>query len=121
MTDHACVVIDQEWERDRVFYPTVLKTGSQYRMWYGAYWTARPQTTALGFATSEDGLIWRKNPNNPVFTPDPNRPWESHYTTSQSVLPLEDGSFRIWYATRKAPPSINKYFAIGTARWAGIR
>jgi hypothetical protein len=27
----------------------------------------------------------------------------------------------IWYATRKAPPFVNKNFAIGTARWDAPR
>jgi hypothetical protein len=25
----------------------------------------------------------------------------------------------MWYASRKQPPFVNKYFAINTARWAG--
>jgi len=89
-------------------------------MWYGSYWAGHKQMTAIGFAVSDDGFNWEKNPNNPVFRPNPTRPWESHYTTSQSVLRLSDGSFRIWYAARKAPPHINKYFAIGTAKWSGL-
>jgi hypothetical protein len=32
---------------------------------------------------------------------------------------LPDGSFRYWYASRKAPPFLNLYFAINTARWTG--
>jgi hypothetical protein len=32
---------------------------------------------------------------------------------------LADGSFRYWYASRKAPPFLNLYFAINTARWTG--
>jgi hypothetical protein len=30
---------------------------------------------------------------------------------------LDDGSFRIWYASRRKPPFVNKYFAINTAVW----
>ena len=33
-------------------------------------------------------------------------------------LALPDGSWRIWYASRPAPPFDHKYFAIGTASWA---
>jgi dienelactone hydrolase len=118
-TETPCIVIDQDWERSRLFYPAVLKHEGQYVLWYGAYWSARDNTTAIGSAVSDDGLTWRKAPNNPVFTPDESRPWESHYTTSQSVLKLDDGTWRMWYASRKAPPFLNKYFAIGTARWEG--
>ena len=117
VTPEPCVVIDQEWESGNLFYPTVLKLGDTYQMWYGSYWTGRKNTTALGFAVSVDGLNWRKHPDNPVFRPDPDRAWESHYTTSQSIVRLPDGSLRIWYASRKAPPFVNKYFAINTAVW----
>ena len=113
------VTIDQSWEKTRLFYPYVLQTDDVYLMWYGSYWSEQPHKTALGFAVSADGLEWHKHPQNPVFRPDPARAWESHYTTSQSVVRFADGSFRIWYASRKAPPFVNKYFAIGTARWDG--
>lgn len=112
-----CIVIDQKWERSRLFYPTVLKINNVYLMWYGSYWRERANTTALGFAASVDGLTWHKYPQNPVLRPDPKRAWESHYVTSQSVMRLKDGSFRIWYASRKKPPFVNKYFAINTALW----
>ena len=115
----AVMVVDQAWETHRLFYPTVVKADGLYVMWYGSYWSGHPSKTAIGSAVSVDGIAWRKNPNNPVLRPDPKRPWESHYTTSQSVLRLEDGTWRIWYASRKAPPFRNKYYAICTARWSG--
>ncbi len=111
--------IDQPWERGRLFYPTVVRADGLYCMWYGSYWSAHKHKTALGFAASRDGIRWHKSPLNPVLRPEPRHAWESHYTTSQSVVRLPDGSWRIWYATRKAPPFTNKYFAIGTARWSG--
>ncbi len=110
---------EAEWEKTRLFYPCVLKADGVYLMWYGSYWTARPNTTAIGLAASLDGRRWYRNPHNPVLRPDPERPWESHYTTSQSVIRHDDGSFRIWYASRTKPPFVNKYFAINTATWAG--
>jgi predicted GH43/DUF377 family glycosyl hydrolase len=115
VSPEPCITIDQEWETRRLFYPCVIKADGVFVMWYGAYWTARENTTALGCAVSEDGLHWKKNAHNPVFRPDPSRSWESHYTSSQSVLPIGGGQYRIWYGTRKAPPHVNKYFAIGTA------
>lgn len=117
VTEDPVLVLDQEWEQGRLFYPTVLKIEDVYLMWYGSYSTRRPQTTSLGFAVSRDGVTWFRHPDNPVLEPDPNRPWESHYVTSQSVMQLPDGSFRMWYASRKQPPFVNKYFAINTAIW----
>lgn len=119
VTAEPSIVADQTWERGRLFYPTVMQIDGVYLMWYGSYWAGRPSTTALGFAVSIDGLKWYKYPANPVFWPDPDRAWESHYVTSQSVMRLPDGSFQIWYASRTKPPFVNKYFALGTAVWTG--
>ncbi|MBW3541447.1 MAG: hypothetical protein KY476_14365 [Planctomycetes bacterium] len=113
------LVIDQAWERGRLFYPAVVQVDGAFLMWYGSYWSGQPQKTAIGFAASLDGRRWHKHPDNPVLRPDPSRPWESHYTTSHSVARLPDGSWRMWYASRRRPPFTHKYFAIGTARWAG--
>ena len=110
------MVIDQAWETSRLFYPYVIRTGGRWAMWYGAYRTGVPgMQTALGCALSDDGLRWRKLDDNPVFGPDPSRAWESHYTTSECVLRQPDGRWRMWYATRPAPPFVHKYYAIGTA------
>jgi predicted GH43/DUF377 family glycosyl hydrolase len=113
-----CIVMDQPWEVKDQVYPLVLKTDGVYLMMYGCYW-ADEKHTALGFAVSKDGLSWTKHPKNPVFRPEPKHDWESHFTTSQTLMRLPDGSFRLWYAGRKQPPWSNLYFAIGTARWAG--
>jgi predicted GH43/DUF377 family glycosyl hydrolase len=114
------LILDQAWEAEVLVYPTVLKADSAYLMWYGSYDRAiRRETTAIGFAVSLDGEHWYKHPANPVLRPDPERPWESNYVGSGSVLHLADGSFRYWYASRKQPPFVNLYFAINTARWTG--
>ena len=110
--------LGQGWERGRLFYPTVLKRGALYEMWYGSYQAQDPNKTALGHAVSEDGVTWARNPHNPIYGPNESREWESHFTTSESVMLLEDGSLRIWYASRTRPPFDHKYFAIGTAVWA---
>ena len=116
----AVLQVDQPWELSRLFYPAVRSVNGVLLMWYGSYWRGQEsQKTALGFAVSRDGRLWTKSPHNPVFRPDPAREWESHYTTSQSLIRLDDGSWRIWYASRTRPPFVHKYFAIGTARWAG--
>ena len=117
--DLPVLVLDQAWEHQRLFYPTVLAVEGGFVLYYGSYQSADPQKTALGVAVSRDGLAWRKSPNNPVFGPEASHDWESHYTTSQTVMRLPDGSWRMWYATRPAPPFAHKYYAIGTAHWAG--
>jgi predicted GH43/DUF377 family glycosyl hydrolase len=113
--------VDQPWEQDRLFYPTVRKIDGVFLMWYGSYWRGQgSQKTALGFAVSRDGRQWVKSPHNPVMKPDSARPWESHYVTSESLMRNDDGSWRMWYASRTKPPFTHKYFAIGTAKWSGL-
>ncbi|MBX9792430.1 MAG: hypothetical protein K2Y37_26310 [Pirellulales bacterium] len=120
VTPEPVLRLSQPWEAEVLVYPTVLLVDGAYLMWYGSYnHSTRRQTTAIGFAASSDGVHWHKLPQNPVFMADPNRPWESNYVGSGCVLRLPDGSFRYWYASRKAPPFVNLYFAINTARWAG--
>lgn len=114
------VQLSQPWEAEVLVYPTVLKEGGVYLMWYGSYHNAiRRETTAIGFAASTDGVHWHKHPQNPVLLPEPKHDWESNYVGSGCVTRLADGSFRYWYASRKAPPFRNLYFAINTARWTG--
>lgn len=118
--ERPAVQLSQPWEGEVVLYPAVVKSGDVYLMWYGSYDNAiHRETTAIGFAASVDGVNWHKHPQNPVLRPDMGREWESNYVGSGSVVRLADGSFRYWYASRKAPPFNNLYFAINTARWAG--
>ena len=124
VTPTPVLTIDQPWELDRLFYPTVVRHDGAYLMWYGSYWwdnedAIRWPTTAIGFAVSSDGLEWHKYEKNPVLRPDADLPWETHYNTSHSVIRLPDGSWRIWYGGRKKPPFLNKYFSICTATWKG--
>jgi len=116
--EQPCIVMDQEWEVKDQVYPMVVRADGVYLMVYGCYFRDE-RHTALGFAVSKDGLAWTKHPDNPVFRPEPKHDWESNFTTSQTLLRLADGSFRLWYAGRKQPPWTNLYFAIGTAHWKG--
>lgn len=111
--------VTQDWEHYLVIYPAVMQIDGVYAMWYASYLHEDRETTGIGFAASTDGVTWHKHPQNPVLRPDPNRPWESHYVSSQSVIRMPDGSFRMWYASRKGPPFLNLYFALNTARWSG--
>ncbi len=119
VTDEPVLKVSQAWEHALQIYPNVTKIGDVYLMWYASYADEKRQTTAIGFAVSLDGLSWYKHPQNPVLSPDPTRPWESNYVSSQSVIRLPDGSFRMWYASRKKPPFTNLYFALNTACWSG--
>jgi len=83
-------------------------------MWYGSYWKAQEaQETALGFAVSRDGRHWAKSPHNPSCGPIPNGLGVA-LCDQPSLARLEDGSWRIWYATRTRPRS-----STSILRWHG--
>jgi predicted GH43/DUF377 family glycosyl hydrolase len=119
VTKEPVLKLSQSWEHDLQIYPAVMKFDDVYLMWYASYLHKDRETTAIGFAVSLDGIKWYKHPDNPVLRPDPTRSWESHYVSSQSVMRMPDGSFRMWYASRKKPPFTNLYYALNTARWSG--
>lgn len=117
LLEEPVLKVSQSWEHDLQIYPCVLQTDDAYLMWYSSYLDKEHLLTGIGFAVSDDGINWHKHPDNPVLRPEPARTWESHYVSSHSVMRLDDGRFRIWYASRKAPPFQNLYFALNTAVW----
>ncbi len=99
-------------------YPYVFREGKTWIMYYGAYWKSGwgVLTTALGMATSEDGLKWKKNPDNPVFKPVRDSRYDRAYVTSQSII--RDGDhYSMYYGARI--DTVHKYFCIGLATWKG--
>ncbi len=102
----------QEWETSSLFYPYVFQDNGTWVMFYGAYWGTDVRNTAIGTATSVDGIHWTKNANNPIFTPTPGSAYDSVYTSSQSVI--RDGDvYRMYYAGRI--DGIHKYYSIAMA------
>jgi hypothetical protein len=100
----------QSWESSNLFYPYVLQDNGVWTMFYAGYWT--PGRTAMGTATSTDGVHWTKTPSNPIFTPTPGSSYDSHYTSSEAII--RDGDiYRMYYAGRV--DTIHKYFSINMA------
>ena len=82
-----------DWDEDRAIYPTVLKKGAGYEMWYdGGRWGAT-QNQSVGYAQSNDGINWVKHPE-PVFTSP--RSWGDHIY-SGAVLNFSN-NYHLWYA-----------------------
>jgi predicted GH43/DUF377 family glycosyl hydrolase len=51
---------------------------------------------AIGLATSENGVLWKKYAGNPVFSPGPAGTWDSSMAGATAVL--DGDSVRLWYA-----------------------
>jgi predicted GH43/DUF377 family glycosyl hydrolase len=80
----------ESWEKAAVMCPNVLWDDSLglYKMWYSGGEQYEPN--AIGYATSADGLLWNKHPDNPIFSADPSHAWEQHKVTACQVL-YQDG------------------------------
>jgi predicted GH43/DUF377 family glycosyl hydrolase len=95
-SEDPVMVADQEWESQSVMCPHVIwdEELGTYRMWYSAGGFFEPD--AIGHATSEDGLSWRKDERNPIFTPKTDALWERERTTAGQVLKV-DGWYVMFY------------------------
>jgi len=79
------------WEGYNVWDPTVIRVGSEYKMWYGG---DDGNVARIGYATSVDGINWVKSPSNPVISLT--MPWESKGAYSPDVIRVGN-EYKMWY------------------------
>ena len=81
------------WDDRGVYSPTVLFDGTEYQMWYtghdGSNWR-------IGYATSSDGIVWVKHPDNPVLNLGASGAWDDRYVGSPTVL-FDGIEYKMWY------------------------
>jgi len=84
------------WDDRNVFGPRVLFDGESgsYQMWYGG--ERSDFKSHFGYATSTDGIIWTKDPANPVF-PRGTASWESNDIAFPEVL-FDGKLYHMWYS-----------------------
>jgi predicted GH43/DUF377 family glycosyl hydrolase len=86
------------WDQAGRGAPHVLFHDNQYHMWYtgsdvGWLWGL----DGVGYATSPDGIEWKKYENNPVIEPDIGE-WDSQYAGYTRVLwDSTNAKFQMWY------------------------
>lgn len=81
---------EAEWEKSAVMSPHVLfdEASQLYKMWYSAGEQYEPN--AIGYAVSDDGLQWQKQPENPVFTAGEAGAWDSYKVAGCQVIRTGD-------------------------------
>ena len=104
------------WDDRTVYYPNVIRTGGTYEMWYTGLHGGKGQ---IGHATSADGIVWAKDPANPVVPPGPAGSWDSQAVLASPVI-VQPGSIRMWYTGLDKPDSAGGVYRIGAAA-VGIR
>lgn len=55
------------WDRKIRERGYMLRYGDKWHFWYTGYSGERTDTKMLGYATSSDGLTWKRHPGNPIF------------------------------------------------------
>jgi hypothetical protein len=82
-----------EWDDCSVGESFVLFDGTIYRMWYsgkhGLHWR-------IGYATSADGIVWKKHPANPILDLGPPGTWDDWTVSSPTVI-FDDTEYKMWY------------------------
>jgi predicted GH43/DUF377 family glycosyl hydrolase len=74
---------------------TVLKDGSQYKMYYGAYSSAT-QKWSVGLAVSTDGRQWTKH-LTPVMTAGATGSWDEVGDNAPCVIKEGPGQYVMWF------------------------
>ncbi len=78
------------WEKKAVQCPHVIwdEQEKQFKMWYSGGEQYEPD--AIGYATSTDGIQWKKYEGNPVFKNNPTNEWEQAKVTACQVIKRTD-------------------------------
>lgn len=99
------------WEKTAVMCPHVIWDASAglFKMWYSGGEQYEPD--AIGYATSKDGLNWKKYAGNPVFANDSSHQWEQAKVTACQVIKEKDAYYMFYIGFK----NIN-YAQIGMAR-----
>ena len=81
------------WEDD-INRPVVVKREDGYHLFYTGQAKGH---SAIGYATSPDGIVWKRMSDRPVLSPE--KPWEKVAVMCPHVLwDAQNGVFRMWYS-----------------------
>lgn len=113
------LVSQQPWEGMSVMCPSVLWNEEQkvFQMWYSAGETYEPNV--ICYATSPDGVNWRKHRANPIFTRDPKNIHEQERVGACQVMRYKGGylMFYIGYEDIDTARICGAWSPDGISRW----
>lgn len=71
--ENPVLIPEYNYEKQSVMNPHVIfdKSENIYKMWYAAGETYEPDV--ISYATSKDGITWKKYKENPIFIPNKNK------------------------------------------------
>jgi hypothetical protein len=85
-----------QWDGFTIYNIGVLYDGSMFHMWYGAAASQEGEVN-VGYATSSNGSVWIKDPDNPVEDLGPGAPgkWNDAGMIPSTVL-FDGERYRMW-------------------------
>lgn len=105
-----------DWEVE-VNRPYVLKHNNTYHMWYTGQSPVPALKSRLGYAQSQDGVEWKRNPR-PVLKPE--LPWEKGAIMCTHVLyDSAKSEYRMWYSAgdKYEPDAIGHAVSLDGVHW----
>lgn len=117
--DEPVLVPEQPWEGMSVMCPSVLWDAEQrvFKMWYSAGETYEPNV--ICYATSSDGVNWRKHRANPILVKEAGHVYEQERIGGCQVLPYKGGylMFYIGYEDIDTARICGAWSPDGISRW----
>jgi len=107
------VGVSGSWEDADVMFPSVLKQGNTYHMWYEGNDGSGQSTHRIGHATSSDGISWAKDLANPVLDVGPPGDWDWLDTYGPNVI-RHNNNFILWYSGRTLPEAWQTGYALSS-------
>jgi len=95
-----------EWDKN-IFDFNILFENGEYHMWYQGSSKEDPGLNKFGFASSTDGIHWKKYPENPLNLINDSSDWATNFWTFDIIR--KDSLYLMWYtAEPKNPPSSHR-------------
>ncbi|MBC8456488.1 MAG: hypothetical protein H8D67_00650, partial [Deltaproteobacteria bacterium] len=82
------------WDGEFISQPSVLHDGTKFHMWYAGY---DGTNMRIGYATSNDGIVWKKHAANPVLDLGTSGSLDLVGVSSPTVM-LKDNVYHMWYS-----------------------
>ncbi|MDD5487006.1 MAG: glycosyl hydrolase family 28-related protein, partial [Dehalococcoidales bacterium] len=104
---------DEEWDSSDVMHPMVVKDSGMYYMWYSAHEGTNQQ---IGFASSDNGIVWVKSRGNPILPRN-----DTYYGFAEPSVIKDGNTWRIWYTSRDASLSVKYIKSTGPFEFSSIQ
>ena len=82
-----------DWDGSGVILPAVIIESETFKMWYHG---DDGSATRIGYATSEDGVMWTRSESNPVLVLGSSGSWDGVSILDPTVL-FDGSNYHMWY------------------------